>query len=120
MQKTLVHPYTPGRWLLGSVGWAVGSVGLWLLLAYALTANLPATAEWLLEPFFFASAAALHLLIWLKGVGGGLRAVDERQNHPLLTLVIVVWLAGLLVFQGLCLLLWLLVLGGDVGGTTSW
>jgi hypothetical protein len=46
--------------------------------------------------------------------------VNERQKHPLLTLVLVVWLAGLLVFQGLCFVLWLLLLGDAAGGGTSW
>jgi hypothetical protein len=119
VHKPFASLRTPGHWLLGSLGWTIGSGGLWLLLAYALTANLPAAAEWLLELFLFGSTAVLHLLIWLKGVGGGWQAVNERQKHPLLTLVLVVWLAGLLVFQGLCFVLWLLLLGDAAGGGTS-
>ena len=120
MRHSSTPPQPPAQWLLSSLGWTIGSGGLWLLLAYALTANLPVTAEWLLEPFFFGSTAVLHLLIWLKGVAGGRLAVDNRQNHLVTTLVIVGWLAVLLVFQGICSLLWLLVLSDDMSTGGAW
>lgn len=119
VQNSLVKLPTSGQWLLHSVGWTAGSVGGWALLACVLAANLPATAGEPLEIFLFGSAAALHLLLWLKAVAGGWQAVAARQNPPLLTLVLAVWLVELLVFQLLCVLLCFVVLAYDTPSRNS-
>lgn len=116
MQTRLLStpPPTPGRLLLTSLGWAVGSWGSWLVLVAVATALLP-HSEWLENALLLGGMTLVQAGVWLKAVPRSWRASQAAADSALM-LPAAAWLL-LLAGSHLCLLvLFLLGLAFALGG----
>lgn len=64
----------------------------------------------------------MHLLLWRKAVIGGREAIRRQQKALISRIVLIICLLALIIFQVICLLIWLLALAitCDKSALGSW
>lgn len=116
MQSHVIIPPSPapGRLLLASFGWAVGSWGSWLAAATLAAALLP-HSEWLKNALLPGGMLLVQAAVWLRAVPRGWQASRAAAGSAL-RLPADAWLLLLVGFHLCLLVLFLLGLAFALGG----